>query len=56
MKPSSPHRTEEPDIGSGDKAPGQPDTERMIRDVTRKPAAPDNTTPPKSPAPPADLP
>ncbi len=52
MNPSSPHRTEEPDIGSGDKPPGQSDTEKMIRDVPAKPPAPGNTPPSRPPSPP----
>lgn len=54
MRPSSPHRTEEPDIGSGEKPPGQSDTEKMIRDVPAKPPAPGNTPPPQPSSPPAD--
>lgn len=56
MNPSSPHRTEEPDIGSGEKASGQPETDKLIRDVPHKPPAPGNKTPPEPPSPPAGLP
>ena len=38
--PQTPHRTDEPDIGSGDKSPGQVDTENMIEQVPRQPHAP----------------
>lgn len=56
MKPSSPNRTDEPDIGSGEKPPGQPETEKMIRDVPVKPPAPDNGTRVEPPSPPASPP
>ncbi len=34
------HRTDEPDIGSGEKTPGQHDTEKMIEQVPTTPFAP----------------
>ncbi len=43
LQPQPRHRTDEPDIGSGEKSPGQVDTEKMIEQVPKQPARPDDS-------------